>query len=89
MSLLKRELDVFKSSDRVQEMIMGFKTAKAFVLRGEKGELGFDIPQDIKELLKQRGLTVVFVEGEVSCSGEFVGKNDTMVVQLYQSQVNI
>ena len=64
---------------------MSFKTDKAFVLRGANGELGFELPQDVKELLRQRGLTVVFVEGDVGCYGEFVGKDDTMMIKLYQT----
>jgi len=64
---------------------MSFKTDKAFMLRGENGKLGFELPQDIKELLKQRGLTVVFVEGDVGCYAEFVGKDDTMMIKLYQT----
>lgn len=51
---------------------MSFYTTKAFMLRENNGELGVELPSDIKELLKQRGLTVVFVSGDVECDGEFV-----------------
>jgi hypothetical protein len=62
---------------------MTFKTDKAFMLRDSSGNLGQELPTDIKELLKRRGLTVVFVSGEVKCYGEFVGLNDTMFESLF------
>lgn len=64
---------------------MAFSTSKAFMLRDPSGRLGEELPSDIKELLKERGLTVVFVSGEVSCDGEYVGSSDTMFQQLKSS----
>jgi hypothetical protein len=64
---------------------MAFKTDKAFMLRDSSGNLGQELPIDIKELLKRRGLTVVFVSGEVGCYGEYVDLNDTMAQQLKSS----
>ena len=52
------------------------------MLRGEDGKLGQEFPLDIKELLKKRGLTVVMVDGDVGCYGEYVGVNDTMIQSL-------
>lgn len=51
---------------------MSFYTTKAFMLKEKNGNLGVELPSDIKELLKHRGLTVVFVSGDVECDGEFV-----------------
>jgi hypothetical protein len=65
---------------------MAFSTSKAFMLRDAIGKLGEELPSDIKELLKERGLTVVFVSGDVECDGEYAGLSDTMFQQI-QSEV--
>ena len=60
---------------------MTFKTEKAFMLRDNNGKWQ-EMPLEVMNALKERGLTVVFVDGEVGCYGEFCGKNDTMMQKL-------
>ena len=52
---------------------MTFKTEKAFMLRDNNGKWQ-EIPLEVMSALKEIGLTVVFVDGEVGCYASFAAK---------------
>lgn len=65
---------------------MAFNTNTAYMLRDNNGKWQ-KMPIEVMIALKEIGLTVVFVSGEIGCYGEYCGKNDTMCQKLSSEMI--